>query len=194
MGFLTCESRQQAIEDASCDHCQLIVIANALSQASEDTLDTGCFGRLYASHIQVVDDACQACQAWLLNGKALDEGFEGNPLANVAEPGPIKIKAERIAWAVTGLSNQMNWASASMKRRISQAQANRSTHGRFRVAHRRPWYSLRSSCLMASSCALGSSEDSARLIAVSSSCRAESACVLNTPGKKSIAVNWPKAS
>jgi ABC-type cobalamin/Fe3+-siderophores transport system ATPase subunit len=41
LGFLTCESRQQAIEDASGDHCQLIVIANALSQAGEDTLDTG---------------------------------------------------------------------------------------------------------------------------------------------------------
>jgi len=31
LGFLTCERRQQAIEDASGDHCQLIVIANALS-------------------------------------------------------------------------------------------------------------------------------------------------------------------
>lgn len=102
MGFLTCESRQQAIKDASGDHCQLIVIANALSLSGEDTLDTGCFGRLVPPNIQVVDNTCQACQAWLLNGKALNEGFEGNTVANVAEPGPIKIEAERIAWAVTG--------------------------------------------------------------------------------------------
>ena len=46
--------------------------------------------------------ACQARQAWLMNGKALDQGLEGYPLANVAESGPIKIKAERIAWAVAG--------------------------------------------------------------------------------------------
>ncbi len=48
---------------------------------------------------------------------------------------PSKSKPTAVAGQVSGAASHRNRASSSIKRRISQALARRSTHGRRRVAH-----------------------------------------------------------
>jgi hypothetical protein len=82
-----------------------------------------------------------------------------------------------------GSASQTKRASGSMKRRISQAQASRSTQGRARVAQRLPW-NLRGSrrAMPCGACATGSPREKRASSAWRSVSSSACACSAAAPG------------
>ena len=97
-----------------------------------------CFGRLHAADIEVMHQQAQPLSAGCSRPKLADQHLEGDPAADVAECRTVEVEAERVRRAIGGASSHRKRACGSMKRRISQALASRSTQGRRRVAQMRP--------------------------------------------------------
>ena len=80
-----------------------------------------------------------ALQPWSLQPEAGLQGFEGDLVADMAEPGTIEIESERIRRTCIG-RGQPEDASLRIDEATDQPGAGQAVYpGRWRVAQVRPW-------------------------------------------------------